>query len=112
MEVLSRSEHQNNGRVAKGAPSVAAPLRPAVSSFWDLHAYACVRSTNELVKEALRQGVPEGYCNGLGARRRLWTSRKGLGQPFGRCIHFLRIATQRAAANAPHFELGRLIGSS
>ena len=60
--MLSQSEHQNNGRVAKGAPLVAAPLCPAVSSFWDLHAYACVRSTNELVKEALRRGVPEGYC--------------------------------------------------
>ena len=103
--MLSQSEHQNNGRVAKGAPSVAAPLRPAVSSFWDLHAYACVRSTNELVKEALRQGVPEGYCATA-------FEQEGLGQPFGRCIHFLRIATQRAAANAPHFELGRLIGSN
>ena len=84
MEVLSRSEHQNNGRVAKGAPSVAAPLRPAVSSFWDLHAYACVRSTNELVKEALRQGVPEGYCataleqeGGYGRQGRVWASPLG-----------------------------------
>ena len=82
--MLSRSEHQNNGRVAKGAPSVAAPLRPAVSSFWDLHAYACVRSTNELVKEALRQGVPEGYCataleqeGGYGRQGRVWASPLG-----------------------------------
>lgn len=82
--MLSRSEHQNNGRVAKGAPSVAAPLRPAVSSFWDLHVYACVRSTNELVKEALRQGVPEGYCataleqeGGYGRQGRVWASPLG-----------------------------------
>ena len=84
MEVLSQSERQNNGRVAKGAPLVAAPLCPAVSSFWDLHAYACVRSTNELVKEALRRGVPEGYCataleqeGGYGRQGRVWASPLG-----------------------------------
>lgn len=56
----------------------------AVSSFWDLHAYACVRSTNELVKEALRQGVPEGYCatalvqeGGYGRQGRAWASPLG-----------------------------------
>ena len=82
--MLSQSEHQNNGRVAKGASSVAAPLRPAVSSFWDLHAYACVHSTNQLVKEALRQGVPEGYCataleqeGGYGRQGRVWASPLG-----------------------------------
>lgn len=81
--MLSRSEQQNYGRVAEGVPSVA-PLRPAVSSFWDLHAYACVRSTNELVKEALRQGVPEGYCatalvqeGGYGRQGRAWASPLG-----------------------------------
>lgn len=81
--MLSRSEQQNYGRVAEGVPSVA-PLRPAVSSFWDLHAYACVRSTNELVKEALRQGVPEGYCatalrqeGGYGRQGRVWASPLG-----------------------------------
>ena len=52
--------------------------------FWDLHAYACVRSTNELVKEALRQGAPEGYCataleqeGGYGRQGRVWTSPLG-----------------------------------
>ena len=61
-----------------------APLRPAVSSFWDLHAHACVRSTNELVKDALRRGVSEGYCatalkqeGGYGRQGRVWASPLG-----------------------------------
>lgn len=83
MEVLSRSEQQSTGRVAESVSSVA-PLRPAVSSFWDLHAYACVRSTNELVKDALRRGVSEGYCatalkqeGGYGRQGRVWASPLG-----------------------------------
>lgn len=83
MEVLSRSEQQSTGRVAEGASTVA-PLRPAVSSFLDFHAYACVRSTNELVKDALRRGVSEGYCatalkqeGGYGRQGRAWSSPLG-----------------------------------
>lgn len=55
------------------------------SSFsWDVHAFGSVSSTNDLVKEALRAGAPEGYCatalkqtGGYGRQGRAWSSPVG-----------------------------------
>lgn len=83
MEMLNQPNHMGSGRAAGGAVE-AAPLRPAVSSFWDVHAYGCVRSTNEVVKAALREGANEGFCatsleqrGGYGRQGRAWASPQG-----------------------------------
>lgn len=64
--------------------AVLAPLSPEAAGFWDVHAYGCVQSTNELVKTAMRDGVAEGYCatalqqsGGYGRQGRSWQSPQG-----------------------------------
>lgn len=80
--MLSHLTNEERGCAAKGA--AAAPLQPAVSSFWRVHAYGCVRSTNEVVKAALREGTGEGFCatsleqkGGYGRQGRAWVSPQG-----------------------------------
>lgn len=55
-----------------------------LSSFWDIHAYGALSSTNDAVKQALREGVAEGYCvtalhqsGGYGRQGRAWASPVG-----------------------------------
>lgn len=64
--------------------SALVPLQPAVSGFWDVHAFGSVGSTNEVVKTALRRGVAEGFCataleqtGGYGRQGRAWVSPVG-----------------------------------
>ena len=64
--------------------SALVPLQPAVSDFWDVHAFGSVGSTNEVVKAALRQGAAEGFCataleqtGGYGRQGRAWVSPVG-----------------------------------
>ena len=68
---------------AAGGLSLA-PLQPAASAFWDIHAFGSVDSTNEVVKAALRKGAAEGFCatsleqtGGYGRQGRVWTSPVG-----------------------------------
>lgn len=81
--MLNPSGTEEFGCAAKRAAE-AAPLQPAVSSFWDVRAYGCVRSTNEVVKTALRNGASEGFCataleqkGGYGRQGRAWVSPQG-----------------------------------
>ena len=65
-------------------PSALRPLDVQASSFWDVHAFGCVQSTNEVVKVALREGATEGFCatalqqsGGYGRQGRTWVSPQG-----------------------------------
>lgn len=56
----------------------------ALSSFWDVHAHGALSSTNDAVKQALREGAAEGYCvtalyqsEGYGRQGRTWVSPVG-----------------------------------
>lgn len=80
--MLSHLANEERGCAARGA--AAALLQPAVSSFWHVHAYGCVSSTNEVVKAALREGAGEGFCatsleqkGGYGRQGRAWVSPQG-----------------------------------
>ncbi len=60
------------------------PLNAQASSFWDVHAFGCVQSTNEVVKAAMREGAAEGFCatslqqsGGYGRQGRTWVSPQG-----------------------------------
>ena len=81
--MLGASAENEFGCAASGATELA-PLQPAVSSFWDVHAYGSVQSTNEVVKAALREGAAEGFCataleqsGGYGRQGRAWVSPQG-----------------------------------
>ncbi len=65
-------------------PSALKPLSVQASPFWDVHAFGCVQSTNEVVKAAMREGVAEGFCatalqqsGGYGRQGRTWVSPQG-----------------------------------
>lgn len=56
----------------------------SVPSFWKVHAYGEVSSTNDVVKRALREGEAEGFCatalyqeGGYGRQGRRWASPVG-----------------------------------
>ena len=104
--MLSQPNHMESGCAANGAVE-AAPLRPAVSSFWDVHAYGCVRSTNEVVKAALREGANEGFC-ATSLEQRGGYGRQGMGQPAGWPVHVVCPAPPGGAAGSAHVELGHL----
>lgn len=64
--------------------SALRPLDVRASSFWDVQAFGCVRSTNEVVKAAMREGASEGFCatalqqsGGYGRQGRTWVSPQG-----------------------------------
>ncbi len=65
-------------------PAALSPLKVQASPFWDVHAFGCVQSTNEVVKTALREGAAEGFCatalqqsGGYGRQGRTWVSPQG-----------------------------------
>ncbi len=65
-------------------PAQLLPLEVQASPFWDVHAFGCVQSTNEVVKSAMREGAPEGFCatalqqsGGYGRQGRTWVSPQG-----------------------------------
>ena len=80
--MLDHTDNAGFGRAAREPDLV--PLRPAASDFWDVHAFGSVGSTNEVVKDALRRGVAEGFCataleqtGGYGRQGRAWVSPVG-----------------------------------
>ncbi len=70
----------------------------AHSTFWDVHAYGGLSSTNDAVKQALREGAGEGYCvtalyqsGGYGRQGRAWASPVGgLYTSFALCPNISR----------------------
>ena len=65
-------------------PCALRPLDVQASPFWDVHAFGCVQSTNEVVKAAMREGMAEGFCataleqsGGYGRQGRTWVSPQG-----------------------------------
>lgn len=56
----------------------------AIPSFWDVRAFGTTTSTNEVVKDAMREGAEEGFCatalkqtGGYGRQGRPWVSPVG-----------------------------------
>ncbi len=60
------------------------PLEADLTTFWKLHTFSEVDSTNTRIKEAIAQGAPEGTCfaaqrqtAGYGRQGRAWSSPEG-----------------------------------
>lgn len=73
---------------------------------WEVHAFGSISSTNDVVKAALREGAPEGFCataleqtGGYGRQGRAWTS------PVGGLYTSFALRPDKPAAELPSLSL-------